>query len=222
MGAMTELRQPTSAIPYDTLKAGMVDNVSSPQQPWGTVEKFLTVSSQKKENSETTSDSFYVQPAVSNTAVTYVLKKIPRPFLLARSFEPHVRRDILQALTLRISELNQTLGQPGVAIAMAQLRAELKSVYELATLREDMANFASVISLLQDYCYMHWSKMNSSQLIGIDEALNLLKKKSEVSPKDITRFSAVLRGEGRSIDYPSTEQLYLGDESSDEDQINEG
>jgi hypothetical protein len=49
-----------------------------------------------------------------------------------------------------------------------------------------------------------------------------MKKKSQLLPKDITRFAAVLREEDRSLDYPSTDQLYLDDEeSSNEDKNGE-
>ena len=70
---------------------------------------------------------------------------------------------------------------------------------------------------------MHWSKMSADQLTRLENTLILMRKKSEVSPKDITRIAAVLREQGRSLDYPSTVQLYLDDEeSSDEGKDKDG
>ena len=207
--------------PYVSRKSETVDNVPPPQRRWHTVEIFQTVIVQE-EKPETPSDFFDFHPSVSPTIVTSALKKIPRPSLIARSFEPHARKEILQLLAARISELRQTLDKPGVATAVARLRADLKKGYEAASLRDDMANFASVISLLQDYCYMHWSKMSADQLARIENTLIGIRKKSEISAKDITRFAAALREQGRFLDYPSTDQLYLDDEEpSDEDKDDE-
>ncbi len=222
MATPAAFERQTKVVPYVLQKSQTVDNVLPPQRRWHAVEIFQTVIVQE-EKPETLSDFFDFHPVVSPTIVPAKLKKIPRPSLIARSFEPHARKEILELLAARISEVRQTLGQPGVATAVARLRADLKKGYEVASLRDDMANFASAISLLQDYCYMHWSKMSADQLTRLENTLILMRKKSEVSPKDITRIAAVLREQGRSLDYPSTVQLYLDDEeSSDEGKDKDG
>src|SRR6266446_3837976 len=144
-------------VPYVLRKSDTVDNVLQPQRRWHAVEIFQTVTVEE-EKPEALSDFFDFHPVVSPTIVTATLEKIPRPSLIAFSFEPHARKEVLELVAGRISELRQTLGQPGVATAVARLRTDLKREYEAASLRDDMANVASFISLLQDYCYMHWSK----------------------------------------------------------------
>jgi hypothetical protein len=140
-------------------KSETVDNVLPPQRRWHAVEIFETTVVQE-EKPETASDFFEFQLAVSPAIVSTPIEKIPRPSLIALSFEPHARKEILELLGTRLSGLRETLGQPGVATAVARLRADLKKGYETASRRDDMANFASVISVLQDYCYMHWSEMS--------------------------------------------------------------
>jgi hypothetical protein len=200
-------------VPYVLRKSETVDNVLRPQRRWHAVEIFQTVPVQE-EKPEALSDFFDFHSVVSPTIVTARLQKIPRPSLIALSYEPHARKEVLELLATRISELRQTLGQPGVATAVARLRTDLKKAYEAASLRDDMANLASFVSILQDYCYMHWSKMSAEELTRIENSLVGMRKKSEISPKDVTRFAAALRGQGRSLHYPSTDQLYLDDEES--------
>src|SRR5687767_3188739 len=121
-------------VPYVLRNAETADNVLPPQRRWHAVEIFETVIVQE-EKPGTLSDFFDFHPVVSPTIVTATLKKIPRPFLIALSFEPHARKEILELLAARISELRQTLGQPGVATAVVRLRADLKKGYEAASLR---------------------------------------------------------------------------------------
>ncbi len=157
-------------VPYALQKSGTVGNVLPPERRWHAIEIFQTVPVQENKP-ETPSDFFDFQPVVLPSKVTPALKRIPRPFLIALSFEPHARKEILESLSARISELRQTLGEMGVATSIAHLRADLKNGYDRASLRDDMANFASILSLLQDYCYMHWSDMSADQLTRIENTL---------------------------------------------------
>ena len=196
------------------------DNVpQSKQRKWRTIELFQTVIDQQEEP-ETAWDSFseFQQTLFSASPVYFTLKKLPRPSVIARSFEPHARQELLQLLLTRTSELRQNLGVPGVAIAIARLRSDLKNAYEEASHRDDLANVASLVSLLQDYCYTHWSRMSGEQLSKIENQLASLRIKQEISPKDLSRFSDALREQAMHIEYPSTEQLFLADEDSSNEQ----
>ena len=114
MATAAAFERQTKVVPYVWQKSQTVDNVLPPQRRWHAVEIFQTVIVQE-EKPATLSDFFDFHPVVSPTIVPATLKKIKRPSLIARSFEPHARKEILELLAARISELRQTLGQPGVA-----------------------------------------------------------------------------------------------------------
>src|SRR5207244_2435600 len=91
MATPAAFERQTKVVPYVLQKSQTVDNVLPPQRRWHAVEIFQTVIVQE-EKPETLSDFFDFHPVVSPTIVPATLKKIPRPSLIARSFEPHARK----------------------------------------------------------------------------------------------------------------------------------
>ena len=204
MATAAAFERQTKVVPYVLQKSQTVDNVLPPQRRWHAVEIFQSVIVQE-EKPETLSDFFDFHPVVSPTIVPATLKKIPRPSLIARSFEPHARI----ALDLEDVERRLTVLEDKMFAALIAATSEER----LLELRRDMD------AAIQPFR----RKMSADQLTRIENTLIPMRKKSEISPKDITRIAAALREQGRSLDYPSTVQLYLDDEeSSDEGKDKDG
>jgi hypothetical protein len=116
------------------------------------------------------------------------LSEAPRHLRIVATFEPHLRQASVKKLKMLFEEFAESIGQPKVAVAKEELNALLTDTYKRSVLDPETRNFATAISLLQDFLRPHWSQISKEQLGGISGKLSDLAAHPELNPRLLERF----------------------------------
>lgn len=132
------------------------------------------------------------------------LNALPGRRYIVTEYEPHLRQSTVEGLLQRFERLRAALGGPETAARMAGLRRFLTDAYRQSAQVEETREFASAISLLQDFLYPHWSEISAEKLDKVTHALDWLRKLPRVTPRDLgdlhEKLSLILGG--LSIEIP--------------------
>lgn len=122
------------------------------------------------------------------------IAELPRPSRLVTTFEPHLRQSTVKRLQDLFMQLRHAIGQPNAATVTSELRAVLTDTYKKSVQNEETRNFATAISLLQDFLRPHWSQLSVEKLEQVSEKLGILTTYAELSPRVLQKFYRDLFG----------------------------
>lgn len=154
-----------------------------------------------------------------------VALRVPRPVLaslpkskISTSFEPHLRQLAVKRIQGLMSEFRHSIGEPEAATVREELKGALIETYKQAAVSLETRNFATAISLLQDFLRPHWSELPAGQVIEVDARLSWLSSQEELSTSTLTQFYRDLAGvlKTRILLAPSVESQDEGEDESDE------
>jgi hypothetical protein len=113
--------------------------------------------------------------------------ELPRTRLVT-TFEPHLRRSMLQTISRLLLRFRESIGEPESAVLVAEIQSNLRDSYKRSVLSPDTRNLASAISLLQDFLRPHWSQLSAAQLDAVNEALLRLVTHIDLTPRLLEKF----------------------------------
>jgi len=114
--------------------------------------------------------------------------ELPSPGRLVTSFEPHFLQSTVKNLQMLFGQFGNSIGQPMAAITKAELVDTLTRTYKKAVLDPESRNFASAVSLLQDFLRPHWSQISPEKIDAISARLGVLVSRTELSPAVLEGF----------------------------------
>jgi hypothetical protein len=135
--------------------------------------------------------------------------ELPSPGRLVTSFEPHLRQSTVKNLQMLFGQFRHSIGQPMAAITKAELVDTLTTTYKKTVLHSESRNFASAVSLLQDFLRPHWSEISPEKIDAISGSLGTLVSRTELSPSVLEGFYRDLAGvigSGISVDVEEDEK----------------
>lgn len=133
------------------------------------------------DRSETKMTARHAEPSTSQ------IGDLPRMRLSTR-FEPHFRQAAVERMTSLVAQFRQSIGNPEAAVVEAELRAFLSKTYRQSALNSETRNFATAVSLLQDFLRPHWSEISVDKLTDISGRLVWLNSQTELSPRIVESF----------------------------------
>lgn len=146
------------------------------------------------------------------------IAELPSPGRLVTSFEPHLRQSTVKNLQSLFGQFKQSIGQPMAAVTKAELVDMLTRTYKKTVLDSESRNFASAVSLLQDFLRPHWSQISPEKIDAISGSLGMLVSRTELSPSVLEGFyrdlSSVV-GSGISVDIEEDEAEEETDDNSE-------
>jgi hypothetical protein len=128
------------------------------------------------------------KPEIETVPGRSQLNELPRAVRVVTTFEPHLRQSTVKRLQGLFEQFEHSIGQPKVAVAKEELKAALTDAYKMSVLSPETRNFATGISLLQDFLRPHWSEISPAQLSGINAKLSDLASHLELTPRVLERF----------------------------------
>jgi hypothetical protein len=132
---------------------------------------------------------------------------LPRKKIVT-SFEPHLRQATVKKLRVLVDEFALAIGHPEAAVVMNELKSELTETYKRSIGSPETRNFASAISILQDFLRPHWSMISSDKLRSVSERLDWLGAQDKVDARLLNSFfSDIRRILGGRMFFESTEDL---------------
>jgi hypothetical protein len=124
----------------------------------------------------------------ANVGHVVLLADLAKPKRQSYAFEPHFRQNTVKKVTALFVQLEQSIGQPEAATTMMETRAFLTDSYKKSAISPDTRNFASAISLLQNFLRPHWSEISQEKLRGVNEIFSRLSSSSDVTPRTLRRL----------------------------------
>lgn len=125
---------------------------------------------------------------------------------IVTTFEPHLRHASIRRLRTLVDEFAMAIGHPEAAVVMNELRSELSETYRQSIGAPDTRNFATAISILQDFLRPHWSMISSDTLRSVSERLDWLSAQDKLDARLLDKFfSDMKRILGGRIVFESTE-----------------
>jgi hypothetical protein len=122
------------------------------------------------------------------------IAELPRPSRLVTTFEPHLRQATVKRLQDLFVQLRQAIGQPDAATVTSELRAVLTDTYKRSVQSQETRNFATAISLLQDFLRPHWSQLSLEKLDQVSDRLGTLGSYAELNARLLQKFYRDLFG----------------------------
>ncbi len=104
------------------------------------------------------------------------------------TFEPHFRRWTVKRMLSLVDMFHSSIGEPQAATNEAELKGFLTDTYRRSALNPETRNFATAVSLLQDFLRPHWSQLSQQKLSGIRERLGWLDSQTDLTPRTLERF----------------------------------
>jgi hypothetical protein len=164
----------------------------------------------------------HLEKAAKTKAITYAfasgqpparvvqlsIGELPRKKIVT-TFEPHLRQASLRKLRTLVDEFAVAIGHPEAAVVKDELRSELTETYKRTIGAQDTRNFASAISILQDFLRPHWSVISSDKLRAVSERLGWLGAQDKLDARLLDKFfSDMKRIFGGRIVFESTEDAF--------------
>src|SRR2546423_2770255 len=117
---------------------------------------------------------FYNPEPTKKAELKSKIADLPFRGQLVTSFEPHLRQSTVRDLQSLLTQFQHSIGKPTAAIAKAELIDTLASTYKRSALNAETRNFASAVSLLQDFLRPHWSEISTDTVDAVSKSLNTL------------------------------------------------
>ena len=137
-----------------------------------------------------TADAVSILDRLRNVKVGQVtiLTNLAKPKRQSYAFEPHFRQNTVKKASALFSQLEKSIGQPDAATTMMEARSFLTDAYKKSATSPDTRNFASAISLLQNFLRPHWSEISIEKLRGVSQTFSQLSSHPEVTPRTLRKL----------------------------------
>ena len=137
---------------------------------------------------------------------------------MVTTFEPLLRESTVRNLQGLFTQFRHSIGQPKAAIAKAELVDTLTKTYKKSALDPETRNFASAMTLLQDFLRPHWSHIDGKTVEAVSDTLGNLVSKSDLGPSALESFYRNLSGiVGTGISVEGIEMPEDDDDDTDAD-----
>ena len=127
---------------------------------------------------------------------------------IATKYEPHLRRRTIESLSELFERLRKVIGRPETAARVFSLRRFMAAAYRESALSSETRDFASAISLLQDFLSPHWSEISAEKIEEVTQTLDWLRSLPRITARELEilhrKLSLVLGG--LSIEIPDDEE----------------
>lgn len=139
------------------------------------------------------------------------IRELPKTRIIT-TFEPHLRQAAVKRLRLLVDEFRQAIGHPETAVLENELRSALTEIYKESISGADTRNFATAISILQEFLRPHWSRLSLDKLAAISERLGWLAGQEKLEARLLDKFYGDMTGVlGSRISFET------GEDESEED-----
>jgi len=135
---------------------------------------------------------FSPQPNMQSSVTR--ITQLPSRGRLVTAFEPHLRQSTVQNLQSLFTQFRYAIGQPKAAVAKAELVDTLTKAYKKSALDPETRNFASAVTLLQEFLRPHWSDIDGKKVEAVSDSLGTLISKSDLSSSVLEGFYRNLLG----------------------------
>lgn len=168
-----------------------------------------------------TLDAVSILDRLRHTKVDHVtiLTDLAKPKRQSYAFEPHFRQNTVKKASTLFSQLEKSIGQPDAATTMMEARAFLTDAYKKSATSPDTRNFASAISLLQNFLRPHWSEISKETLRGVNQTFSQLSSYPEITPRTLRRLYsdlAAVLGSKISLSTEMAEDEAIGEDVAEE------
>jgi hypothetical protein len=136
------------------------------------------------------------------------LDVLPRGRRIVTEYEPHLRRRTIEVLSELFERLRAAIGRPETAARVFSLKRFMASAYRESVVSRETRDFASAISLLQDFLSPHWSEISAGKVDEVTQTLDWLRSLPRITSKELEglhrKLSLILGG--LSVEIPDDEE----------------